>query len=233
MDIRATVGELVAEKPGLATVFEKMGIDYCCGGKVTLEEACTRQGLDPRNVAELLAASETPADTLFPDCASMSLVQLTDHILATHHAYLKIELPRLTQLLARTVDAHGAKDPRLLELQQAYAGFCDEIGSHMMKEERILFPVIQNLETAGSSFVSHCGSVANPIRVMEMEHESAGEALELMKKLTNGHTAPESACNTWRALCSGLAQLERDTHAHIHKENNILFPRALEAEAKR
>jgi regulator of cell morphogenesis and NO signaling len=226
MDLRITVGELVAERPSRSRVFEKIGIDYCCGGKITLQEACSRQGLDPEAVAQALSAADSSPEAT--NYATMSLTELADHIVATHHAYLKLELPRLAQLVDKVVDVHGSKDARLAELQGVYAAFQDEITLHLMKEERILFPMIRSMDDLGASAASHCGGIGNPIRVMEHEHQSAGDALARMRKLTDGYVAPESACNTWRALCSGLAELERDTHDHIHKENNILFPRALE-----
>jgi len=227
MNLNVSVGEMVAERPGRARIFEQIGIDYCCGGKVAFGEACASLGLDPQTVAAKLSDAETAAGNGALDPAAMSLSELIQNIVDTHHAFLRRELPRLDQLLEKTIKAHSEKDARLAHLREVFHDFRDEIFLHMMKEEQILFPMIRNLESSGSSTPIHCGSITNPIRVMESEHQSAGDALAMMRAFTDGFVAPESACNTWRALCSGLADLERDTHEHIHKENNILFPRAL------
>ncbi len=227
-----SVGELVAQRPALSRLFERLGIDYCCGGKQPLALACRDRGLDAATVFAMLeaaVASAAPADEV--DAASMSLTELADHIEETHHAYLKHELPRLRHLAFRVANAHGQRLPWTNQLAQVVEGFVRELQSHMMKEEQILFPMVRQIDAAEKAPEFHCGSLANPIRVMEAEHQEAGDALATMRTLSSGFTPPPDACNTFRALLDGLKQLEADMHQHVHKENNVLFPRALEREA--
>ncbi len=230
IDFESTVGQLVIERPGRARVFERFGIDYCCGGKRALDEACRARQLDPQSVATALRQSDEAAESRDEtNWAAEPLDGLIANILDTHHAYLRRELPRLTQLVTKVRDVHGARHPELVEVADVFAGLRAELQAHMMKEEQILFPFISAL-AAGDSGPGHCGSVQNPIRVMEHEHDSAGAALARMRELTGDYATPADACNTYRALLGGLADLEADLHLHIHKENNILFPRAVELE---
>ncbi len=227
-----TVGELVSERPGRSRVFEEYGIDYCCGGKELLTDACAKKGVDLDEVSRELAQAD--AATVQEDGVAydiMALDELVDHIVATHHAYLTKELPRLEAMSAKVAKVHGSSDARLSELAQVVDALSTELRSHMMKEERILFPIIRQLTHADTLPSMHCGELANPIGVMEAEHETVAGALESMRRLTDGFAPPEWACNTYRALLDGLHELELDLHRHIHKENNILFPRALELEA--
>ena len=214
-----TVGEIAAENPSSVRVFEKYEIDYCCGGKIPLADACQAKGI-PASAVELelaQAAAGPSADER--DWNVAPLDSLIDHILSTHHAYLKRELPRLGSLLAKVLAAHGAlHGDSLIPLGHTFDAMRDELVSHMAKEEMILFPAIRN----------GFRQVSQPIRVMEHEHDSAGRALAAMRKLTGDYTLPPEACNTYRALFNGLAELESDLHTHIHLENNILFPRALQ-----
>ncbi|MBI2518057.1 MAG: iron-sulfur cluster repair di-iron protein [Opitutae bacterium] len=223
------VGDIVAAHPTLARVFERVGIDYCCGGKKTLAQACTARGLDAATFATLLGAAGTATSRPEIDPAGLSLAQLADHIEQTHHAYLKAELPRLVELAGRVARKHGERDPRLAEAGETVRQIADEMFSHMQKEERILFPLVRQLE-AGTPGGLPCGSIANPIRQMESEHDFVGKATARLRELTNGFQPDASACNTHRALLAGLAEFEADLHTHVHKENNILFPRALALE---
>ncbi len=234
MSTEATVGQIVVLNPLNARVFERLGIDYCCGGKTPLSEACRRKGLDMNEVLHTLNEEETrttgqPSDI---DWSARSMTQLADHIESTHHDYLRRELPRLAMLIEKVVRAHGQRRPEFLSLKRVFEEFCAEIGQHMMKEERILFPMIRMLEQPGTSRLAtaHCGGIDNPIRVMEHEHDSAGNGLAEMRRLCDDYVPPADACNTWRALYAGLAELEADMHQHVHKENNILFPEAHAAE---
>lgn len=226
-----TVGELVTERPSRARVFETYGIDYCCGGKRPLDEACAKQGLSIDEVTASLESSDREhISNCEPDWATTSLSSLIDNIIDGHHSYLRRELPRLDALNAKVVAAHGAKDEKLAICLSVFRDFCAEIHSHMTKEEEILFPAIKQLEVGTSGrFCFH--TIASPIEVMEAEHDAAGDALARMRALTIGFTPPEGACNTYRVWLDGLANLERDMHTHVHKENNILFPRALELES--
>jgi len=228
-----TVGELVRENPARSRVFERLSIDYCCGGKVPLREACRGRGLDPERVAADLAAVDDEPVESPDDPASMGLAALADHIEATHHALLREELPRLDVMTEKVAQVHGDAEPRLHDIRRVFVACREELEAHMLKEERVLFPMIRELEQADGPVAFHCGSLANPIRMMEHEHDSAGDAMARFKELTDGYTPPEWACNTYRAMVDGLAAFERDMHQHVHKENNVLFPRALELEASR
>lgn len=228
-----SVGEIVAQQPALSRVFEEESIDYCCGGRKTLEAVCREQGRDPAALlAKLEAFASRPADEPFVDAASMPLAELVDHIVGTHHTYLRRELPRLGAMTEKVVSVHGDKDARLAEVRHTFLGLSDELTSHMMKEEQILFPMIRQLDAGEAASASHCGSMAGPIAQMEHEHDDAGAALERIRELTDGYAPPDWACNTYRAMLDGLAHLERDLHQHIHKENNVLFPRASERESQ-
>lgn len=232
IDQETTVGGLVAERIGRARVFERLGIDYCCHGGTSLAEACARRSLDVEHVLSELESSDraVDADEDATDYAAMSPGALADHIERTHHAYLRRELPRLGELLEKVAARHGDDQPWWRELRDVFSGLRQELELHLMKEEQVLFPLVKRLEAARSRFPMHCGSVANPIRAMEHEHDDAGAALAKIRSLTEAHPLPAGACNTRRALHDGLAALEADLHRHIHKENNILFPRAAELE---
>lgn len=227
-----TVAELVTEQPARAAVFEKWRIDYCCGGKRLLADVCGLKGIDLVQVAQDLAACDEKAPAEEKDWAKESLTDLCDHIEGVHHAYLREALPRLSMLTQKVARRHGDSDPRLKDLAQVFAELHEELASHMMKEERVLFPMVRSMEAGSRTAGAHCGGVQNPIRVMVAEHDDAGEALEEMSRLTDGFVIPPAACNSYRAMLFTLAELERDLHIHIHKENHILFPRAAELEAQ-
>jgi regulator of cell morphogenesis and NO signaling len=225
------VGQLVVERPSRARLFEQLGIDYCCSGAKPLDRACREQGLDVAAVLrnlEAIEAGDGGPDGF--DAAGATMTELVDHIVAQHHDYLRRELPRLAILADRVVTAHAARHPELSELRAVFDSLREELTFHMLKEEKVLFPVIKRLEAAAEMPELHCGSVLNPIRVMEHEHDDAGAALARLRALTAGYTPPADACPTYRALLDGLAELEADLHRHIHEENNILFPGARAAE---
>lgn len=229
----SVVGQLVAERPSRSRVFESLGIDYCCGGKKPLAQACREKGLDPETVRRFLDDSAEPARSDDRNWSEATLTELADHIEQTHHAYLKRELPRLGTLVRKVAAVHGSHLSWLLELDGVFAGFAAEMESHAMKEEHVLFPMIRGLDCGQLPAMDHCGgTVTNPILVMEHEHDDAGRALARMRGLSGGYVPPPAACNTFRAMLSGLVELEDDTHRHVHKENSILFPRAAEAEAR-
>lgn len=231
MTQRELVGEIAAHSLAAVRVFEDHGIDYCCGGQRPLEQACREKGLDPAVIlAELDAARAEPSAGR--DWTGAKLRDLIEHILRTHHDYLKRELPRLSERMATVRRVYAERYPDLVNpLASLLAALRDELEMHLRKEEMILFPFVQRAEAAADAGQPPTpppfGSFANPIAVMEDEHESAGRALAGMRELTNGYLAPADACNTFRALYAGLEELERDLHMHIHLENNVLFPRAM------
>ena len=234
LDPEQTVGEFVRQKPTRARVFESLKIDYCCGGKVSLVRACEKRGVDVSEVLQAISTSDEKADLgALVDVDSMELTELANHIEATHHAYLREELPRLDAMTEKVARVHGDKDERLFQMRQAFIALKAELEPHMMKEERILFPIVRQLEASPERQEFHCGSVANPIRQMEHEHDQAGDALAILNESTDAYTPPEWACNTYRAMLDSLARLEADMHQHIHKENNVLFPKAIQLEHSR
>jgi regulator of cell morphogenesis and NO signaling len=229
------VGRLVAEDPRRARLFERLGIDYCCGGRAPLDRACREKGLDVAAVLGQLAAGEDEAESRHDEHgpsegAAATMGELIDHIVTIHHSYLYRELPRLADLAGRVIDAHGDRHPELWELRDVFESLRDGLRFHMLKEEKILFPSIARLAVAMEVPEFYSGGVGNPILVMEREHDDAGAALARLRALTDGYTPPADACPTYRALLDGLAGLEADLHVHIHEENNILFPRARAAE---
>ncbi len=233
IDTNATLGELVREHPGRTRVLEELGIDYCCGGRRPLAEACAEKGLDPQVVAQrLVDADRTAPEDQAGDLSKMSMTQLTQHIERTHHVYLKRELPRLQEITRKTASVHGSRAPQLQELSQTIDALAAEMQNHLAKEEQVLFPSLRQLEQTGSLAGACFGTVRNPIRMMEYEHQNAAELLERIRALADGYTVPPWGCDSYRAMAAGLRQLEADTHQHIHKENNILFPMAVEAEGR-
>ena len=223
-----TVGALVAAHPALARFFEHLGIDYCCGGKQPLREACATRGLDVFTTLALLESAATALDRIPTemDAAGMTLIQLADHIQQTHHLYTKTELPRLIALADRVAASHGERDSRLLEVAAVVRTLTNEMLDHMKQEEAVLFPLIRRVESEGLP-TGPASAVAERIRAMEAEHDDAGRALARLRALTDDFTPGSQSCNSHRALLAGLAAFEADLHRHVHKENNVLFPRVL------
>lgn len=234
-----TVRELVGHDRRTQQVFEKFGIDYCCGGGQSLAAAAEAHGLQlPVLVAALEKALETPpsvTDQAETDRSVQSLASLVDHIVQTHHAYLNQALPRLRGLTATVLKAHRANHGVVLqEVWRLFSSLADELESHLRKEELVLFPYVAALDEAIRKGTtpppSPCGSVTHPIHQMENEHAGAGGVLEELRRVTDNYTLPPDACPTFTALYEELQRLEADLHQHIHLENNTLFPRAVEME---
>jgi regulator of cell morphogenesis and NO signaling len=221
------IGELVAARPGLSRLFQELRIDYCCGGRQSLATASQRCGLAVTTVIAMIeaAVAALAAAPVEVDAAGMSLTQLADHIEQTHHAYLKDELPRLVEMAQRVAHKHGHRDTRLPEMAETVVTLAQEMFSHMHKEEQVLFPLVRQIDAG--QLGQFAAAIANPTRQMEAEHEDAGRAAERLRELTDGFTPDAEACNTHRALLDGLARFESDLHRHVHKENNVMFPRAL------
>lgn len=227
-----SVGQLVTERPRCVYVLERYGIDYCCDGKRTLKDACAAKTLDLDEVLnELRAVDDGPEDVDQISWSRRPMSELVEHILHTHHAYLRDELPRLQKLLEKVLAVHRNRHPELEKLCEVFSSFHGEIYRHMAKEEQILFPMICRMQSSAGPVAAHCGGIDGPIRQMEFEHEDAGGALARMRELTDGFAPPLDACDSYRTLFKALADLEADMHVHIHKENSILFPRASAAEA--
>ena len=224
-----TLAEIASSQPSLTRELERLGLDYCCGGKRTLGEACQEQNLDPEAVLGQLEALGA-GDHSTPAWIGLAPKELVDHLEATHHRYLKQELPRLSELAAKVSRVHGERHPDLIRVAGITGEIRADLEPHLRKEEEVLFPMIRTLASAGSRSEFDGGSIANPIAVMEQEHTTVGALLEQLRALTNGYQAPANTCTSTRALMAGLAELEADTHLHIHKENNHLFPAVMAQE---
>lgn len=225
--VETTVGELVRAVPARSRIFENLGVDYCCGGKKPLAEVCRAKGLDPATVVAMLSALDVAPDGSQADPDAMSLSELCDHIERAHHDYLREELPRLDFMTRKVAAVHGDHEPRLHEVRRLFESFQTEIASHTREEEAQIFPVIRKLESATGDKAALASTLKSSFSKLESEHEAAGAALERFVELTDRHTPPDWACNTFRAMYDALAKLERNMHQHVHKENNVLFPRAL------
>src|ERR1017187_1419301 len=230
-----TVREIALEQPASIRVFEQYGIDYCCGGRKPLAEGCAANNIEVDAVlAALEAAAQGPAPNV-EDWSNASLEKLSGHIVATHHAYVKAELPRLAVLAEKVVRRHGDTQAELPLIQTKLALLDEELTHHLMKEEAVLFPYVVKLERAletGSAMPHGCfGTVANPIAMMTAEHDAATGLIAEIRDLSNDFTTPVGACPTYHAFYDGLREFEQDLHQHIHLENNILFPRAIQLEA--
>jgi|SRR5688500_11087113 len=230
-----TIREIALEAPATTRVFEEFKIDYCCGGRKLLADACLEAGLDPGLVArkvELAMMHGSNGEVGRPDKESTS--HLIDYIIGKHHIFTVQEIERLTPLMEKVCGRHGDQHPELFKLQTIFLALADSLIPHMRKEEAVLFPYIQTLESSVSgntaAALPHFGTVQNPIRMMMADHEEDGERLRLMREIADDYTLPEGACPSFTALYAGLQDLERDLHRHIHLENNVLFPAAVELE---
>ena len=228
-----TVADLVTENIKTAHIFKKYGIDFCCGGGISIQKACEKANVD----YELLAGELLNVDNSISRATnynSWELDFLTDHIINVHHSYVEENIPLLLQYSERVAKVHGHHYTELLEIKELFREVSGELSAHMKKEELILFPFIKKLVLAKKEDTglptAHFGSVDNPIRMMEVEHEDAGEILRKIATLSNNYTPPEAACNTYRAFYAKLDEFEQDLHQHVHLENNILFPKSLQLE---
>ena len=229
-----TLGEIAAKDSRKAQVFKKYGLDFCCGGKKTVKEACAEKGLDVTKVEhELQHADQLPATRLIL-YGDWSLDFLAEYIVNTHHSYVRKTLPEIASYSERVMKVHGNTHPELLRINQLIGEIEAELSGHLIKEEKILFPYIKALIAAKNKAqplqAVHFGSVQSPINMMEMEHELVGKNLDEIKKLSNNYSLPEDACASYRLLYRMLDEFDEDMHLHIHLENNILFPKALEIE---
>ncbi len=232
IDVSMTLADAVDAFPELAREFERRGLDYCCGGGRTLGEACALIGADPDATVAELAAALVSGPHAAP-WSTMAADTLVDHLEATHHRYLWDELPRATALVDKIVSVHGSRHPELVDVADCFARVRADLEPHMLKEERALFPMIRELAVATGLPSFHCGSLRNPISVMLSEHEAVGDLLATLRRLTNGYTPPADGCATFAACYLAMAEIEADTHLHIHKENNVLFPLVVRLEGER
>jgi regulator of cell morphogenesis and NO signaling len=229
-----TVREYALEIPGATRIFEKLGIDYCCGGGKSLADACTAAGISVDEVLDSLHAdSKSVATSATKDWQALSQAELITHIVDKHHAFTREELVRLEALLAKVSGVHGQNHPELFQLQDQFGKLRGELEPHMLKEESVLFPYIVQLEEtalANQTLPPPFRTVQNPVRVMMAEHDAARYILRRMREASSDYALPPDGCISYKTLYSALTALEVDLHQHIHLENNILFPRAVATE---
>lgn len=225
------VGDIVASDVRAAAVFQRFGIDFCCGGRRSLAEACRGSAADPDAVQaalEGLRPEDAPADNM----ARLPVERLAGAIVEIHHAYIRTSTPVIAAYLEKLVKVHGERHPELNRVEQAFKQVGRDLEPHLMKEEHVLFPYIAELTEArgDEGRVSPFGSVGNPIRMMEREHEDVGNEMRLIRALTNDFTPPKDGCATYQVCFAELLRFEQDLHRHIHLENNVLFPKVLALE---
>lgn len=228
------IADIATRSPATIRVFQRFGIDFCCGGKRPLAEVCAEKQMTFGELKTALEVAGEPPPADLPE-ADASLARLVRFIVDKYHADLRQELARLGQMAAKVLEAHGARHPEVLPaVASTFRGLREELKMHMAKEEKVLFPYVEKLEALAADgrtlTASPFGSILAPIGTMEHEHEDAAQALARLRQLTNQYTPPADACNTFRGLYHGLAELEKALHEHIHLENNIVFPRAARLE---
>jgi regulator of cell morphogenesis and NO signaling len=238
LDTTKTVRELALEIPNATRIFEKMKIDYCCGGNKSLVDACAIAGVAVEELERLFAQareSDAPLNGLL-DFQNLTLTDLIGHILARHHVYRKEEMVRLQLLIAKVIAAHGENHPELAHLGELFQRLCADLTPHMFKEESVLFPYIEELEASAlqdrPAPFAPFGTVKNPVRMMMMEHDTVGDLLRELRALSADYAVPADGCISYQTLYHALEAFEQDLHQHIHLENNILFPRAVEMQDK-
>lgn len=233
----ATIGELVRDDYRTAEVFKKFNIDFCCGGKKTLEEVCSENNVSINELTDALHSTIKKGDVdnrhNFKDWEPDFLA---NYIVKVHHKYVAENIPLISEFTGKIARVHGERHKELLKIAYLFSEVAEELQHHMMKEERILFPYIERLQTAfknkSSIGSSPFGTIRNPIAMMEMEHENAGTILKQMREISGNYKLPEDACETYNVTYKKLDEFENDLHQHIHLENNILFPRAIELEVQ-
>jgi regulator of cell morphogenesis and NO signaling len=236
IDSDLTLASLVTQRPELATHLDALGLDFCCGGQRRLVDAVDEGGLDlAETVAALQAvpvATAGSTESHADNWNTLGMVELVDHLESTHHVYLREALVRIDPVAEKVAGVHGERHPELAEVLATFRELRADLEPHLIKEEQVLFPMIRELADATESPSFHCGTLRNPISAMAGEHDRAGELLARLRSLTDAYTVPDDGCASYQLLYIGLAELEADTHLHVHKENNLLFPRAIEAEQR-
>ena len=233
-----TVREVAVKLPQSTRLFEKLKIDYCCGGNRPLTDACASIGVEVSEVMGMLesVSQSEPQGNGAADFQTLPLSELIAHILDTHHVFTKQEMSRLELLSRKVISVHGENHPELHKVGAMFETLCADLKPHMFKEEQILFPYIVALVQSRSQNqpapFAPFGTFNNPARMMMVEHDAAGEILRELRTITSDYTTPADGCISYHTLYEALEALEKDLHQHIHLENNILFPRAIELEAQ-
>jgi regulator of cell morphogenesis and NO signaling len=230
------IGNIVAENFRTAKIFEDYGIDFCCGGKISISEACGEKGINPDELTAKLTGLNENQNITNDNYNAWEPDFLIDYIIKTHHSYVNRALPVIVGHAEKVALKHGANHAEVIKISELFSGIQAELEIHMQKEELMLFPYIKYLLEAerNSDAVSipPFGTIENPIKVMEKEHDSAGRVMDEINSLSNSYSIPEDTCTTYSVLYQELKDFENDLHKHIHLENNILFPKAIELENK-
>jgi regulator of cell morphogenesis and NO signaling len=233
LDSATTIRSIVADDFRAAAVFERHGIDFCCGGHRPVAEACSELGLDPAVVARDLETALAQAGTDAPRFNTWDLDLLTGYIVANHHGYVRQAIDALRAHTRKVADVHGDNHPEVRAIADRFEALAAELAGHMAREEQVLFPYVNALaqsQRGGPVPSAPFGTVSNPIRMMEIEHQSAGDEMASIRELSGGYVPPADACTTYRVTYQELLAFEADLHRHVHLENNILFPKALALE---
>lgn len=230
-----TLGEIAAKDLRKAEVFKKYGLDFCCGGKKTVKEACAEKGIDVTKVEKELQTADKNIIASRPlPYNDWGLDFLADYIVNTHHSYVKKTIPDLMSYGAKVAGVHGNLHPELHKINRLTDEVCEELAAHMVKEETVLFPYIKRLVAAKSSggqfHAEAFKTIQSPINMMEHEHEIVGRKLEQIRELSHNYALPEDACASYSYLYKTLEEFENDLHIHVHLENNILFPKSIDLE---
>ena len=232
LNFETSVGDIVAEDFKYAAVFEKFNIDFCCSGQDSIGVACQKHSVDLQTLMDGLLTVETVKTQDSPDFNSWPLDLLVDYIVKKHHAYVDQRVPLINSYLEKLCSVHGGRHPELFEVASLFKESGGALVVHMKKEEFILFPFIRKMIAVRKDNqpldLPRFGNVENPISAMHQDHNDEGERFRRINELSNGYTPPEDACNTYRVAYEELKEFERDLHLHIHLENNILFPKAIE-----
>ncbi|MFA6082709.1 iron-sulfur cluster repair di-iron protein [Mucilaginibacter sp.] len=229
-----TIGQIVAKDYRKAQVFKKLGIDFCCGGKKTIAEACEKKGLDPAEVERQLEAVKGESANSENDFQNWDIGFLSDYIINTHHRYVRDNTPFILEIAQKVARVHGDRHPELVQVAQLFEKIGNDLILHMVKEEKILFPFIKELaqvyNTGGLLPAANFGRISVPIQVMDSEHEQVGGDFETIRRITGNYTLPADACSSYTILFKKLEEYENDLHRHVHLESNILFPKAIQLE---
>jgi regulator of cell morphogenesis and NO signaling len=225
--VEKTLAEIVTSNHLAAAVFEKYGLDFCCKGKRSLESACTDNGVVVGDVVKELNSIITKPEVKTKDFTEMSLSQLAGYIVLTHHSYVNFNMPQMISYLQKIASKHGHRHPELIEVFEAFVMLQQEMAEHMEKEEKIAFPLIKKMELKGTQDLNE-NELQILIDSIEEEHEAAGAIMEKIRTLTNNYTPPADACTTYKICFAALQSFEADLHKHVHLENYILFPGAIE-----
>lgn len=222
-----TIAEMAIAIPASIPVLERLRIDYCCNEQQSIDQACTRAGISPEQLLTLIGKEPTGSTRSWD---GSTVTEIMRFILETHHVYTRVTLQTLQGLAAKVAQKHGVRYPELTVLQRLAGELVDDLLPHMMKEEQILFPYVKELESKGEAPIPFFGTVRNPIRMMVLEHEAAGEKMAEIRAAANDYLPPGDACTSFTAFYKMLSEFENDLHRHIHLENNVLFPRVMALE---